>query len=381
MKDNECSLCDVKITEKNDTKEHVIPNAIGGRKKISGFICKQCNNQSGDDWESDLAKQLNPLGLFFGISRDRGSVPSQQFETTGEDKVILNADGTMDIAKPVYKEHQHKAGVNINISARSMKEAKKMLKGVKRKYPQANLEDLVSNAEERSFYPSDMIKFNLSFGGQMAGRSIVKSALALVVEAGVSAKECEHAREYLTNSEGEACFGYYYEKDVVTNRPKGIPIHCVYVKGDSNSKQILGYVEYFGVQRMVMALSSNYSGKDFQNIYAINPMTGEILELDIDLQLNPNDIQESYNYEKIPEGSVEDALSQVIPTGMKLSVEKEKNRVLESAIQYAFQNCGAKEGELLTEEHMRKVSSLVYEKIKPFLLHQLTIGRKPNDTS
>jgi hypothetical protein len=379
MSNNECALCDVEITDENDTNEHVIPNAIGGQKKLSGFICKPCNNQSGDEWESDLAKQLNPLCLFFGISRDRGDVPSQQFETTGGEKVSLNADGTMDIAKPVYKESQHEAGVNIHISARSTKEAKKMLKGVKRKYPQANLEDLVSNAEERSFYPSDMIKFNLSLGGEMAGRSIVKSALALVVETGVPAKDCEHAREYLTNSEGEACFGYYYEKDVVTNRPEGIPIHCVYVKCDSNSQQILGYVEYFGVQRMVMELSSNYSGKDFQNIYAINPMTGDILELNIDLQLSPSDIQESYNYKKIPEGSVEDALSRVIPTGMKLSVEKEKDRVLNSAVQYAFKNCGVKEGEVLTEEHMKKVSSLVYEKLEPFLLHQLTIGRRSHD--
>lgn len=379
MNNIECSLCDVEITEENDTREHVIPNAIGGRKKISGFICEKCNNESGDDWESDLAKQLNPLCLFFGISRDRGNVPSQQFETTGGEKVSLNADGTMDIAKPVYKEQKHEAGVNINISARSVKEAEKMLKGVKRKYPQVNLEDLLSNAEEKSYYPSDMIKFNLSFGGQMAGRSIVKSALALAVEAGVSAKDCEHAKEYLTNSEGEACFGYYYEKDVVTNRPVGIPIHCVYVKGDSSSKQILGYVEYFGVQRMVISLSSNYSGEDFHNTYAINPMTGEVLELEIDLQLTPDDIQEAYDYRKIPEGSVEEALSQVIPTGMKLSVEKEKDRVLESAVQYAFQNCGAKEGEELTDEHMKKVSSLVYEKLEPFLLHQLTIGRKPND--
>lgn len=376
MSNNECALCDVLITTENDTREHVIPNAIGGRKKISGFICDECNNTSGDDWESELASQLNPLNLFFSISRDRGEAPSQQFETTGGDNVSLNVDGSMDIAKPEYKENIHEAGVNINISARSMKEAKHMLKGVKRKYPQVNLEELISNSEERSFYSSDMIKFNLSFGGEKAGRSIVKSALALVVESGISAKECEHAREYLTKSNGEACFGYYYEKDVVLNRPEGIPFHCVYVKGDPKSGQILGYVEYFGVQRMVMALSSKYNGTEFENSYAINPISGSTLELDFDLELTPNDIQESYDYKKIPEGSVEEALAQVIPTGLKSSIEKEKDRVLENAVQYAFQNCGAKEGEQLTEEHMKKVSSLVYEKLEPFLLHQLTIGRK-----
>jgi len=49
---SECALCDIKITKDNDTKEHIIPNAIGGRKKITGFICKDCNLRSGDEWES-----------------------------------------------------------------------------------------------------------------------------------------------------------------------------------------------------------------------------------------------------------------------------------------------------------------------------------------
>src|SRR5690606_38575799 len=93
----QCALCDTEITEKNDTKEHLIPNAIGGRRKVKGFICKDCNSASGDAWESELAKQLNPLSLFFGIIRERGEAPSQLFETTGGDKLKLNLYGSMEI--------------------------------------------------------------------------------------------------------------------------------------------------------------------------------------------------------------------------------------------------------------------------------------------
>ena len=32
MNSQKCALCDVEITDTNDTKEHLIPNAIGGRK-------------------------------------------------------------------------------------------------------------------------------------------------------------------------------------------------------------------------------------------------------------------------------------------------------------------------------------------------------------
>ncbi|MEI8647094.1 HNH endonuclease [Paraglaciecola sp. Hal342] len=34
----ECVLCDVKISKDNDTREHLIPNAIGGRKKLEALF-------------------------------------------------------------------------------------------------------------------------------------------------------------------------------------------------------------------------------------------------------------------------------------------------------------------------------------------------------
>ena len=66
-----CALCNVEIAEQNDSKEHIIPNSIGGRKKVKGFICKDCNNKSGREWDDALAQQFNPLSLLLGIKRER----------------------------------------------------------------------------------------------------------------------------------------------------------------------------------------------------------------------------------------------------------------------------------------------------------------------
>jgi hypothetical protein len=378
MTSPKCALCDVEITEKNDTKEHLIPNAIGGRKKVKGFICESCNNASGDDWESELAKQLNPLSLFFGISRERGDAPSQLFETTGGDKLKLNVDGSMDLEKPLYAESPLEAGsgVQIQIRARSMPEAKRMLQGVKRKYPQVDLNELLGNAKLESSYCQDMLNFNFFFGGHEAGRSIVKSALALAVSSGIPAKKCAEATNYLRNEEAEACFGYFYETDLIKNRPEGIPLHCVSIKGCSKTKQVTGYVEYFGVQRVVLCLAGSYEGGDISGTYAINPVTGEELDLVVDLNLSNSEIREAYDYKKIPNGSVEAAFHEVIPAGMKASFEKEKDRVLNEAVMHAFENCGAKEGEMLMPEHVNKLTGLMMEKLEPFILHQFTQSRK-----
>lgn len=373
-----CALCDNDITKENDTKEHLIPNAIGGRRKVKGFICGICNNTSGDVWESELAKQLNPLSLFFGISRERGEAPSQLFETTGGDKLKLNFRGSMDIEKPVYSETplESEAGVQIQIKARSMPEARRMLQGVKRKYPQVDLNELLDNAKSESSYCSDMLKFNLSFGGHEAGRSIVKSALALAVSSGIPAEVCVEAKNYLRNEESEACFGYFYDSDLVKNRPEGTPFHCVSIKGCSETKQVIGYVEYFGVQRVVLCLSDSYEGEGISSTYAINPITGEELSLAVELSLSNEVIREAYDYKKIPDGAVEDAFDKVIPTGMKASFEKEKDRVLSEAVRHAFENCGAKEGEMLMPEHINKLTGLMMEELKPFILHQFSQPRK-----
>jgi hypothetical protein len=101
------------------------------------------------------------------------------------------------------------------------------------------------------------------------------------------------------------------------------------------------------------------------------------LTLLVDLNLSNSEIREAYDYKKIPNGSVEATFDEVIPAGMKASFEKEKDRVLNEAVKHAFENCGAKEGEMLMPEHVNKLTGLMMEKLEPFILHQFTQSRKP----
>lgn len=177
-----------------------------------------------------------------------------------------------------------------------------MLQGVKRKYPQLDLDDVLDNAKSKSSYCPDMLHFNLSFGGHEAGRSIVKSALALAISSGIPAESCVEAVSYLKSEESEACFGYFYESDLIMNRPEGIPIHCVSIRGCRETQQLIGYVEYFGVQRMILCLSSTYKDEDLSNTYAINPITGKELNLVVELNFSNTEIFDAYDYKKFRMG-------------------------------------------------------------------------------
>jgi len=371
-----CLLCEEFISTEIDSREHLIPNSIGGRKKVSGFLCVACNSKSGDSWDSALAHQMNPLSLFFRISRERGDAPSQKFQTTSGREWVLNADGSLDLPKPIFKEQKNDAGVEIKISARNMAEAKKMLKGVARKYPQLNVDELLEKAKMESTYSQEPVKFNLSLGGLDAGRSFVKTALALLSTTGVSVRDCEHAIQFLKEEGSEPCFGYYYEKDLVAGRPEGIPIHCVHVNGDPDSNLIRGYVEYFGVMRVVMCLSSNYSGDAFAATYAIDPTKGEELDLYVDLDLALADLRKAYDYEKWNGKAVQQAMGAVIGPTLEKQHKEERERVLGEAVRQAFSNCGAKEGEVLTEEQYNRLMGLIWERLEPWVLSQIISARK-----
>ncbi|MCZ0926114.1 HNH endonuclease [Halomonas janggokensis] len=368
---SQCLLCEKVISTEIDSREHLIPNSIGGRKKVSGFLCVDCNSKSGDNWESALARQMNPLSLFFRINRERGDAPSQKFKTSSGGELVLNADGSLDLPRPIFNEQKNENGVEINISARNMAEAKRMLKGVARKYPQLDVDELLEKAQAKSSYSQDPIKFNLSFGGLDAGRSFIKTALALLSTTGVSVRHCEHAIEFLKEEESEPCFGYYYEKDLVLGRPAGVPVHIVHVNGDPDSNLIRGYVEYFGIMRVVMCLSSSYSGSAFSATYSIDPTKGEELGLDVGLDLTLTDIRKAYDYEKWDGNAVQQAMGAVIGPTLEIQYKEERERVLEEAVRFAFANCGAKEGEIITEEQYDRLVGLLWEKLEPWVLNQL----------
>ena len=130
-----CVICGVEIDKRNDTEEHVIPNSIGGRIKVTGFICSDCNSKSGARWDAELARQLNPLCLFFRVKRERGKPPSQRFTLDDGKEILLHHDGNFSPAKPLIEKSTSGKQVKIRIQARTFSEYKKLLRGLKRKYP------------------------------------------------------------------------------------------------------------------------------------------------------------------------------------------------------------------------------------------------------
>ena len=362
-----CILCEQELTSGINSEEHIIPQAIGGKLCVKGLLCINCNSMTGK-WDAVVCQQLNPLSLFFGVIRDRGKVPPQIFSTTAGERLKAHVDGSFSLEKPNYQEMVTEHGIEIKIAARSDYELSKILKGVKRKYPKISLAEIKQKAVHIERYPEGLILKSLKFGGEKAGRSIVKTALSFAFNMGVDVSLCETALKYLKGSD-QAPFGYY-SHNIVVGRPVGVPMHCVSISGNPAEKLLLAYVEYFGFLRMIVCLSDQYLGEEISKTYAFNPATGGYLDVNIRITLRRGELQELYGYKMFWNDELEKALSAVIEPRLKETQRIERQRVIDEAIDWAIQKSSWSEGAPFTEEINKEICSAIAERMASYLQHK-----------
>lgn len=371
-----CIVCQSPITPKIDSREHVFPNAVGGRLKVREFVCRFCNSGAGETWDTALAKQMQPLCHLFAVVRDRGELPPLPIVTTAGEKLTMLPKGGFTLSKPELTRARIAEGTAIRIQARDMAEARRMLAGLKKKHPNLDVEAELSKVEGSIAYPKGAVHHALQFGGDEAGRSMVKTAAAFARHLGVPTTACDIAAVYLRNKEATPPFGYYHASDLVKNRPAGVPFHCVAVNGDPATGLLLGYVEYFGAVRIVVCLSETYSGSAVGGCHAFNPTTGLPLSAEVSLPLDREEIAAIYAYERTTPEAMGGALGAVIGPAIKRNHEAGLKHAQEDAARYAFANCGAKPGDKLTPEQAARLPGLMMKRLMPYLQRHFVPGRK-----
>lgn len=72
---HECLFCGVQITPDNESKEHVIPNALGGQLWTKEATCSSCNSKAGHSLDGHLVSTFSLLANVLDVPRDRGTHP------------------------------------------------------------------------------------------------------------------------------------------------------------------------------------------------------------------------------------------------------------------------------------------------------------------
>jgi len=78
------------LNENNLSKEHIIKNSIDGKRTVEDFICKKCNEETGQKWGCFIDKDFGEiLSVFFQIKRDRGKIKPMKVEDTATNHSFL----------------------------------------------------------------------------------------------------------------------------------------------------------------------------------------------------------------------------------------------------------------------------------------------------
>jgi hypothetical protein len=269
-------------------------------------------------------------------------------------------------------------GPAIKLQARDKAEARRILEGKKRKqFPNLDVEKILKAFDVETSYPQGAIPLSFSFGGLVAGRAMVKTALAFAHMAGIDTRCCNLGLAYLRDKDVPAPFGYFDARDLVHERRTGVPFHAVAVTADPAKGTVQAYVEYFGAIRIVVGLADTYDGPAIHTGYAIDPLTGQEFDVEIEpLGFTSGELEAIYRYEQTSPESQKANFTPIFDTAMKRQFEKEKDRALSEAVRFAFANCGAKEGDMLTEQQVRKLGGLVAHHMTPFFLRHM-VRRQP----
>ena len=369
-----CALCNEPFTADNRSKEHIIPAALGGHRTVDDFLCRRCNSQTGDSWDAELVRTLHELSLLLDIRRQRGQTPAKVVNTTGGGQIRLLPGGRLELTKPEFDKSYEDGKLAIHLTARTEHEARRMLRNIAQRYNRdIDIDGLIAENPIQSHYPSDKMRLEIGLGGPHSDKSMVKSALAMAVYAGITPDDAPLAVDYLRSNDAVVCIDPCYTRDVVLNRVPGMPLNCVYVAGDAGCRRLVAYVELFGVLRRVICLSDDYEGESFNDYYAFDPTDGSFQS--IEFELEPATIKPTGN-EPFDESTIEQvrlALLSVIQKAQGTAVENHIGKLVHEGFNEFLDDRNKDEDEPLSEEDVEALTASVMKRLEPFLVH--LVGR------
>ncbi|CAK6470833.1 hypothetical protein BFRIG_00813 [Peribacillus frigoritolerans] len=321
-----CYVCENEITKENETEEHIILNAIGGKLKSKKLICVSCNSKFGSQIDDKLSNQLRPIATMLNVKRDRGK-PQNIKGKFGTRDIIMEPGGKMRLSR-AYHEID---GNVFHIEAPSISGAKKVLLGLKRNYPQIDIDKAMEEAESKSD-KKFKATFDMNFGGIDIARAYCKMAVNFFIHHGGSSKDIQHLLPFIEGKHEEAEVYYFYPKSEVFYKGKEEILHSIVLRGDKLRKQSYVFIELFNEFKMIVFLSRDYQGEDIYESYHHNIVTNEFIDFETQLVITPKVLKKSCSKE-LDEVKFLERMKYLFQQIHNVNVDRKKDEIIHTSIE------------------------------------------------
>lgn len=374
-----CYVCQVDITPANESNEHIILSACGGRLKSKELLCKEHNSNFGNSFDAELARQTNDIANLLSIKRQSGEPPAikGKLQSTDEDYYLQN-DGKPVMGKPIINVDFDGQKLNLSIKARNKKEMREILKGLKKKkYPDLDVEQALMSAEYCKKYFDEPIYFQTSIGGKEVFKSISKSAINFFIMKGGDRKHVTHLFPYLEDEIILDITRIHLPDEIIYMPKENEVSHIIRLIGNPEEKILYVYIELFNVHNFIVNLNDTYDGAALDETYVFDVIKTKELNESIPLNYTREQLlslyrEELYNeedytvYQEIIFQKVKIQYERVL----SIAMERQLSRYIDELINRALKNSLLKyhEGVLITKamldefnnELMKEINLLIY---------------------
>jgi hypothetical protein len=376
-----CYLCGSELFGKNITKEHIIPNAIGGKLKSTNLICRTCNSKLGEKIDSAFSEQCTLFCNMLNIQRDRGIPKSIKTSNSEGKEYILHPDGRRTLVKPEIKIEENGNETRFKISAKDMKNVRSILESLKEKYPQIDVNSILKEAKKEKEYSDQWHNFQqLKLGGVNAFRSICKTAANLYILKGNSSEHISQAKDFINIGDMKKnCVNFYYpEKPIILKNNDEI-LHSIIIVGSSSEKILYAYAEFFNMLKFLVVLNNNYNGSDLVYSYFFDLLMRVEVSKDCELSLRKEQVMSCIDCKKMPLEGLQKASKELFPIIMK----KQQKLAISDIVSDSFKSMKEKhpEADCIDSENFDEFMEILKEHMEPYLLNELKKAREKNERS
>jgi hypothetical protein len=293
-----CYKCEDELIDDNKSKEHIIPNSLGGRLNSYSLICKKCNNDFGNTIDEVLFNQLGFAADVVVKNKNRAKDNVKVILETAVGKKVavghaLNPKSKLTINIPGKNEPVIIFG-NSDDELRMVAYEKKAQ--LEKKFGEFTLIEKTEEPtpEKLHFKNNPALDTGVvEFGGVDYFRGIAKIMLNFFLIKRPNDKKPQNVIDFV-NGKHSITPAFIYHPSHYTVHQLGDKefTHILHLKGEKDEKAIYCYMELFNFEKFLCVFDNDYHGEDFHFTYCFDLINEKRIEKNIQITVNKYQIED-----------------------------------------------------------------------------------------
>ncbi|CAN0590786.1 unnamed protein product, partial [Ectocarpus sp. 12 AP-2014] len=214
------------------------------------------------------------------------------------------------------------------------KELKKVLNGLKRKYPDLDIEGALKAAKSKKIMEDDSYEINGSIGGPEVFKAIAKTMINFYIHYNGNPLYIKPLIPYLNGRDNMDVVWMHYPNQAIYQPDTGEVSHVLKVVGSAKERILYGYVELFNTHCFIVKLNSNYDGEDFDEDYIYDVLSEQELNKKSDLAFTKVVLDKLFeNKETRSFDNIKKRYARVINIAYSVQDKHQLSKILEEAVE------------------------------------------------